>query len=197
MNLWQKIQKVKCELQEKPLKKSGYQKFKNGGGFNFFELSDFLPILNSLLDKNNLCDKITFEGEEVVLTIINCENPEEREEYRSKVVYSNSTNREDIQNLGATHTFLRRYMYILAFNISENDIVDFDGDNGPKTPTSKTKANVNVNKIEKLLATKEVNQEAFIQFAKSTYKINDLTQLNDNQAKELIGMLQAKADKHA
>lgn len=197
MNLWQKIQKVKCELQEKPLKKSGYQKFKNGGGFHFFELGDFLPVLTSLLEKNNLCDKITFEGEEIVLTIINCENPEEKEEYRSKVVYSNSPNREEIQNLGATHTFLRRYMYVLAFNVSENDIVDFDGDNGPKSTTSKTKTNVNAAKIMNLIEKKYVNETAVQLHVKSAYGVDSYDKLSDKQAKELIEMLNAKPDKNA
>lgn len=195
MNIYQKMQKVRCILLDKPMEKSGNNKF---AGFKYFELGDFLPIITSLLDANGLCSHMSFTNEIATLTIINSENPDEKLVFTSPMsTAAVAKNGNEVQNLGAVQTYLRRYLYVAAFEIVENDGLDATvGKDEPQKP-SKTKANVNLNKIEKLLATKEVNQEAFIQFAKSTYKINDLNQLNDNQAKELIGMLQAKPDKHA
>ena len=55
-NIYSKMQKARCEFQEKPLKKSGHNKF---AGYRYFELADFLPTINSLLEKYNLCSNIT------------------------------------------------------------------------------------------------------------------------------------------
>ena len=38
-NIYSKMQKARCEFQEKPLKKSGHNKF---AGYRYFELGDFL-----------------------------------------------------------------------------------------------------------------------------------------------------------
>ena len=62
---------------------------------------------------------------------------------------------------------------------------------------SKTKTNVKLAKVEKLLATKEVDQQAVMQFIKSSFKLTELTKLNENQADILIEMLSKKPDKDA
>ena len=51
-NIYSKMQKARCEFQEKPLKKSGWNSFSN---FPFFELKDVQPTINVLLEKYNLC----------------------------------------------------------------------------------------------------------------------------------------------
>ena len=51
-NIYSKMQKARCEFQEKPLKKSGWNSFSN---FPFFELKDVQPTINALLEKYNLC----------------------------------------------------------------------------------------------------------------------------------------------
>ena len=40
MSVYRKLQEARIELQSKPLKKSGKNKF---AGFEYFELGDFLP----------------------------------------------------------------------------------------------------------------------------------------------------------
>ena len=77
-NIYSKMQKARCEFQEKPLKKSGHNKF---AGYHYFELGDFLPTINALLEKYNLCSHMDFGKEVATLTIINSENPEEKMEF--------------------------------------------------------------------------------------------------------------------
>ena len=74
-NIYSKMQKARCEFQEKPLKKSGHNKF---AGYRYFELADFLPTINCLLEKYNLCSNISFDNEIATLTIINSENTDEK-----------------------------------------------------------------------------------------------------------------------
>ena len=50
-NVFKKLQQARVILQEKNLKKSGSNKF---AGFNYFELADFLPTLNLIMDEIGL-----------------------------------------------------------------------------------------------------------------------------------------------
>lgn len=193
-NIYSKMQKARCEFQEKPLKKSGHNKF---AGYHYFELGDFLPTINSLLEKHNLCSNISFDKEMATLTIINTENTDEKLVFTSPMSEASLKGCHNVQNLGAVQTYLRRYLWVNAFEIVESDGLDATVGKKDQKETSKTKANVNANKIEKLLASKDVDPDAVILFAKSAYKINDLNQLNDSQAKELIEMLSKKADRSA
>ena len=191
-NIYSKMQKARCEFQEKPLKKSGHNKF---AGYHYFELGDFLPTINSLLEKYNLCSNISFDNEMATLTIVNAENTDEKLVFTSPMSNANLKGCHDVQNLGAVQTYLRRYLWVNAFEIVESD--GLDATTGKDDKTSKTKANVNAAKIVKLIESKYVNEIAVQQHVKSAYGVDSYDKLNDKQAKELIEMLSQKPDKNA
>lgn len=193
-NIYSKMQKARCEFQEKPLKKSGHNKF---AGYHYFELGDFLPTINALLEKYNLCSHMDFGKEVATLTIINAENPEERLEFKSPMSEATLKGCHAVQNLGAVQTYLRRYLWVNAFEIVESDGLDATSGKVDANGPSKTKANVNANKIEKLMAKKDVDPQAVMQFVQSTYKVDSFDKLNDAQVKELIEMLNQQGDKNA
>ena len=191
-NIYSKMQKARCEFQEKPLKKSGHNKF---AGYHYFELGDFLPTINSLLEKYNLCSNISFDNDMATLTIVNAENTDEKLVFTSPMSEANLKNCHAVQNLGAVQTYLRRYLWVNAFEIVESD--GLDATTGKDDKPSKTKANVNAAKIMKLIETKYVNEIAVQQHVKSAYGVDSYDKLNDKQAKELIEMLSQKPDKNA
>ena len=154
-NIYSKMQKARCEFQEKPLKKSGHNKF---AGYHYFELGDFLPTINALLEKYNLCSNISFTNEMATLTIVNSENPDEKMVFTSPMSDANLKNCQNVQNLGAVQTFLRRYLWVNAFDIVESDCLE--AVTGKDDKPSKTKANVNAAKIVKLIESKYVNEMA-------------------------------------
>jgi len=47
-NVYWKLSKIRLELQNRQLKKSGQNKF---AGFKYYELGDILPTINELSDK--------------------------------------------------------------------------------------------------------------------------------------------------
>ena len=49
LNIYQKIQKARVELQNSKLKKSGKNDFSK---YEYFELGDFLPNINKICDEN-------------------------------------------------------------------------------------------------------------------------------------------------
>lgn len=130
MNLFQKLAKARVQLQSKELKKSGKNKFAN---FTYFELKDFLPEVNAIFDELGLCGAISFSKEFATLRIFNAEKPEEMIEFNSPMVAQGLTKGStEIQNLGAVQTYQRRYLYMNALEISENDWVDAQ-DNSKQT----------------------------------------------------------------
>lgn len=191
-NIYSKMQKARCEFQEKPLKKSGHNKF---AGYHYFELGDFLPTINSLLEKYNLCSNISFDNDMATLTIVNAENTDEKLVFTSPMSNANLKGCHDVQNLGAVQTYLRRYLWVNAFEIVESD--GLDATTGKDDKPSKTKANVNAAKIMKLIETKYVNEVAVQKHVKTAYGVDAYDKLNDKQAKELIEMLSQKPDKNA
>ena len=191
-NIYSKMQKARCEFQEKPLKKSGHNKF---AGYHYFELGDFLPTINSLLEKYNLCSNISFDNDMATLTIVNAENTDEKLVFTSPMSNANLKGCHDVQNLGAVQTYLRRYLWVNAFEIVESD--GLDATTGKDDKPSKTKANVNAAKIMKLIETKYVNEVAVQQHVKTAYGVDAYDKLSDKQDKELIEMLSQKPDKNA
>lgn len=194
MNIYGKLAKMKCEFQEKPLRKTGHNKF---AGFKYFKLEDIMPIINALMDKHGLCGVISFDKEYATLTVINVDEPTETIVITSPMADANTKNSTPIQALGSTQTYLRRYLYLALLDIVEDDELDATIGKEEMKPSNKTKTNAKVVKVEKLLATKDVDEKSVMQFVRSTFKIDDLSKLNEQQADSLISMLLAKPDKNA
>ena len=192
-NIYSKMQKARCEFQEKPLKKSGHNKF---AGYRYFELADFLPTINCLLEKYNLCSNISFDNEIATLTIINSENTDEKLIFTSPMSEAQLKGCHSVQNLGAVQTYLRRYLCVNAFEIVEQDGLEATSGKSENAPVSKTQANVNAIKIEDLIAQKDVNPDAVKQHIISAYSVSSFDKLTLKQAKDLIEMLNQKPDKH-
>lgn len=192
MNIYGKLAKMKCEFQDKPVKKTGKNKFAN---FSYFKLEDIMPIINALMDKYGLCGIVSFDNEYATLTVINVDEPSETIVVTSPMADANTKNSTPIQALGATQTYLRRYLYLALLDIVEDD--ELDATLGKDDKPSKTKANVNAAKIVKLIETKYANEMAVKQHIKSAYGVDAYDQLSDKQAKELIEMLSQKPDKNA
>lgn len=120
MNVYQKLQKCRAELKRIEIKESGNNKF---AGYTYMELGDFLPHITDLCEANNLCPVISF-NEVATLTIINSEKPEEQVVFTSPMSTADLKGCHAIQNLGAVETYLRRYLYVNAFDIVEHDALD-------------------------------------------------------------------------
>lgn len=146
LNLFQKLQKARVELQEMNLKKSGHNKF---AGFSYYELSDFLPAINIICNNVGLFTAISFENDYAILKIYDCEDMNRFVEFKSPMKEIEQKGCNSIQSLGSVETYSRRYLYLTAFEIVENDFSDAvigKDDNKPvkpKTITSDTVKQVN------------------------------------------------------
>lgn len=121
MNVYEKIQKVKLDLLNSNLKKSGENKF---SGFKYFELADFLPTINKLCNEQKLFTAISFDNELATLTIVNAEKSDEVVTYTSPMKDLELKGCNSVQALGGCETYNRRYLYMAAFDIVEADMFD-------------------------------------------------------------------------
>ncbi len=132
-NIYQKLQDARVQLGNMSIKKSGEVKNKEKTFtlYTYYELQDFLPAINKLgldLGFSTYFKITTFEGagvpELATLFIVDSDNPESKIEFSSRTAEVSIINGGAIQNLGAKHTYMRRYLLIEAFEISENDSVE-------------------------------------------------------------------------
>lgn len=131
LNVYQKLQKARVELNSRGLKKSGKNEFAK---YKYFELSDFLPTVNEIFDFIGLCGIIDFTSEVATLTIHNCDN-EESIEFHSPMANIELKSCHAIQNVGAIETYQRRYLYMMALEIVEACILDKTQGKGNTTST--------------------------------------------------------------
>lgn len=125
MNIYEKMQSAKVMLQKKDLKKTGENKFSN---YKYYELGDFMPAINEICEELKLFTQVDFAPDFATLTIINTEKADEKLVYNSEMVKVTLKGCNEIQALGGVQTYQRRYLYMNAFEISENDYY-IDGNN--------------------------------------------------------------------
>ena len=114
LNLYKKINAIKFKLLAEKLKKTGKN---NYAGFSYYELSDFLPVIVKLCNEFNVLTKITYDNDVATLTIINCDNSEEKLEFNSPMRKLELKGCNEIQALGGIETYQRRYLLMTAFSI--------------------------------------------------------------------------------
>lgn len=185
MSIWKKIQVVKERLLQANLKKSGENKF---SGFKYYELSDFTPTIIRLCNEVGLFTKFTFNNEEARLTVINCDKPDQKEEYTSPMRELQLKGCNDIQALGGVETYSRRYLYMSAFDIVENDMFDAVAGKEEKAvkkenTTRKEKVKATASQIETM---KKLYSEEELQKALSLVKREKLEDMTVYEASNLI-----------
>ena len=120
-NIYQKLANIRVALQDSKLKKSGKNAFAN---FEYFTLDDFLPTLNTLMVKYEVFSNFSISDGIATLTFINSEKPDEKVVFYSPVAEAEIKGSTPIQCLGGVHTYLKRYLYLNAFEIVEGDVLD-------------------------------------------------------------------------
>lgn len=121
MNIYEKLQAARVDLQNKKLKKSGKNKF---AGFDYFELSDFLPTINELFKQYKLFSQFIIADNQASLHIIDAEKIEDAVVFSMPTAELELKGCNKLQALGGVNTYLRRYLYLNALEIVEADLFD-------------------------------------------------------------------------
>lgn len=141
MSIYKKLAEARVKLQESDIKKSGVNQFAK---FKYFELADFLPTINKINLELGLFTK--FDIDEVskiaTLEITDMEKEESSITFTVPYALSEIKGATSIQNIGGSITYLRRYLFVIAYEITENDEVNAV-DNTSKTTVNNQKTRVN------------------------------------------------------
>lgn len=189
----QSIISIRVSLQNAKLKKSGKNKF---AGFDYFELSDFLPKLNELMEAEDVNDRYYIKNDYAVLELIKGEEvntytmPFVLFETPVNIKVDSNTGEarevktmQDIQYLGALNTYYKRYLYLNAFGITDGEVIDSmdNGNLGKVEPKAEPRATAKqLDLIENLYSDEEM--ETILHWA----TVDSLKDLTISQASKLI-----------
>jgi hypothetical protein len=118
MSVFKQLQKARTMFLSTDIKKSGKNSYV---GYEYFELGDFIPAIHKIFDEVGLCGVVRFTNDTASLTVYGDEGSIE---FTSPMVFAENSKGQAIQNLGSTHTYMRRYLWLMAMEIVEHDSVD-------------------------------------------------------------------------
>lgn len=198
MTVYSKLAKARVKLQETDIKKSGFNKFSK---FKYYELSDFLPSLNKINADLGILPIFNMNNEKATLKIVNCDKPEEIIEFEIPFVSSEVKGANAVQNLGGTETYLRRYLFLAAYEITDGEVFDAlpESEKLPEEPKEKnedkeikTLSDKQLSCINALITKTKSNRDKI----KELYQVFSLSELSSIDASKLIKQLKGKEGKN-
>lgn len=158
------------------------------GSHGYFELGDFLPGVNEVCNNNGLATIFHFEKEIATLTIIDVDNPESIIKFETPIEMAAIKGSSTIQQIGGTQTYARRYLYMMAFEIAETDIVDKSEVDLEKQEGEQRIGTVYLNVIRKLIDETETEITSFLKYA----GVEKLEDIKNKDYPELLKLLEKK-----
>lgn len=163
-NVYQKLILAREEFLKSEIEQTGKNMHLS---FKYFELKDIVPTITKIFAKTGLLAIMNFTDETGVVTIINTDNPEETIDFfapfnQIEPIVSNTGKQatNNMQALGSSITYMRRYLYLIAMDICVNDEIEPTIDKTtnaattsaskqkPATPAKRTEVKENLTAVE-------------------------------------------------
>jgi hypothetical protein len=147
-NVYQKLLEARAKFLEAGVGKSG----KNMSiSFKYFELDDIVPVATRIFMEVGLIALASFHADHAVLTIVNTDNADDHLAFTAPLVVSEGNKAvTPVQAMGATITYYRRYLYMMALDICEPDAIDPVGENPTPAAAPKPTAPVTPEKRQEV-----------------------------------------------
>lgn len=138
MSVHKKLMEARLQMQDIPMKKSGHNKF---SGYDYFKLGDFLPEAQRIFRDLGLCGVVRFGPETATLEIVDTDAPPDAERITitSPMGSAQLKGCHEVQNIGAVESYQRRYLWMAAYEIVEDDGLDATAGKPDKNETRKAK----------------------------------------------------------
>ena len=137
LNVHQKLIKARLMFLESDVQKTGKNMHLS---VKYFELEDIVPTATRIFNEIGLLPLVSFMTDVATMTIVNTDNPEDCVLISAPFnqiapIVSNSGKQatNEMQALGSSITYMRRYLYMIALDICESD--SFDADVGKPVAT--------------------------------------------------------------
>ena len=120
MSIFEKLNQARLKFQAMGVKKSGKNSY---AGYTYYELSDIIPAINQIADELKFCCVVNFTNDLAKLDFCDLEK-DERITFTSPMSSASLKGGQEVQNLGAVETYIKRYLYQNCFEIVEGDVLD-------------------------------------------------------------------------
>lgn len=121
LGIYEKLALIRCALLKADIKKTGQNEYSH---FTYYELSDFLPKITEIAYNYKVFCFYHLDEGKACLDIINLDNLDDRVLFSIPLADVVIKGASGIQNVGGLTTYTRRYLYMIAFEISEHDEFD-------------------------------------------------------------------------
>lgn len=130
-NVYQKLLEARARFLEEGVQKSGMNMHLS---FDYFELKDIVPVVTKIFKEIGLIAINDFTEDNARLIIVNVDKPGDAAEtiifsapfHQIKPIISNTGKQatNEMQALGSSITYMRRYLYMIAMDICEADEIE-------------------------------------------------------------------------
>lgn len=141
-NVYQKLLKAREMFLQADVQKTGKNMHLS---FKYFELDDIVPTAVRIFSEVGLIPIVNFTSDTATMNIVNTDNPDESVPFVAPFnqiapIVSNTGKQatNEMQALGSSITYMRRYLYMMALDICESDGID--GEIGKPTNSAPTPA---------------------------------------------------------
>lgn len=128
LNVYQKLLAARAKFLESDVQKTGKNMHLS---FKYFELDDIVPTATRIFSEVGLIPVVNFTSDVATMTVVNTDNPEEVIPFVAPFnqiapIVSNAGKQatNEMQALGSSITYMRRYLYMIALDICESDSFD-------------------------------------------------------------------------
>lgn len=128
LNVYQKLLKARTMFLNSDAKKTGKNMHL---AFKYFELDDIVPIATNIFNEVGLISIPNFTADTATMEIVNTDNGEDKIVFSAPFnqiapIVSNSGKQatNEMQALGSSITYMRRYLYMIALDICEPDNIE-------------------------------------------------------------------------
>lgn len=189
-NIYRKLQKMRVDLQKTGICKSGHNDY---GKYDYFELSDFLPQINEIQEKHDTVSIFGINGESAELKILDCADVTQNITFAIPLAELALKGANAIQNVGGLTTYCRRYLYMIAFEIAENDEFDPNESNEPQQPVVYYVDDIKIKVLKEKMDKKGVTDQQIF----SRYKVGSFEEMTVQQFASAMKDLEATPDKES
>ena len=144
LNVYQKLIKAREMFLNSDIQKSGKNMHLS---FKYFELDDIVPAATRIFNEIGLISVVNFTDHTAVLTIIDTDKPEDNIDFASPfnqispiISKEGRAATNEMQALGSSITYMRRYLYMMALDICESDGIEANIGKGNATANDAKKA---------------------------------------------------------
>lgn len=140
-NVYQKLMMARAKFLESDVQKTGKNMHLS---FKYFELEDIVPTAIRIFNEVGLIPIVNFTTDVATMDIVNTETPGEVIQFVAPFnqiapIVSNAGKQatNEMQALGSSITYMRRYLYMIALDICESDSIDANAGSPAAAPTMK------------------------------------------------------------